>query len=167
MKADVHQTRSENRTETTSKLTKRRILSQIARIFDPIGFVSAFLVRAKIGRQRLWQLGVEWDEELPPTEQARWLSLFREMEQLNDVEFQRCITPMDTVGKPMLCTGCPRPGKIRENREFCEKNSLQGKIREFGKMGKIREKSGNFTKTCQANIREFSACFIIFKKSQK
>ena len=50
-KADVHQTRSENRPETTSKLTKRRILSQIARIFDPIGFVSAFLVRAKIGMQ--------------------------------------------------------------------------------------------------------------------
>ena len=46
---------------------------------------------------------MEWDEELQPTEQARWLSLFREMEQLNDVEFQRCITPIDTVGKPMLC----------------------------------------------------------------
>ena len=30
-------------------------------------------------------------------------------------------------------------GKIRENREFCEKKSPQGKIREFGKMGKIRE----------------------------
>ena len=41
-------------------------------------------------------------------------------------------TKLDTAG-------CPRPGKIRENREFCEKNSLQGKIREFGKMGKIRE----------------------------
>ena len=27
----------------------------------------------------------------------------------------------------------------RENSEFCGKKSLQGKIREFGKMGKIRE----------------------------
>ena len=62
-------------------------------------------------------------------------------------------------------SGCPRPGKIRENREFCEKKIPA--IREFGKMGKIREKSGKFTKTCQGNIREFSACFIIFKKSQK
>ena len=41
-----------------------------------------------------------------------------------------------------------------------KKISLQGKIREFGKMGKIREKSGNFTKTCQGNIREFSAIYI-------
>ena len=31
-----------------STLTKRAILSQIARIFDPVGFAAAFLVRAKI-----------------------------------------------------------------------------------------------------------------------
>ena len=37
----------------------------------------------------------------------------------------------------------------------------RGKSGNLGKMGKIREKSGNFTKTCQGNIREFSACFII------
>ena len=34
-------------------LTKRTVLSQIARIFDPVGFAAAFLVRAKIGMQRL------------------------------------------------------------------------------------------------------------------
>ena len=46
-------------------LTKRAILSQIARIFDPVGFAAAFLVRAKIGMQRLWQQGLDWDQELP------------------------------------------------------------------------------------------------------
>ena len=55
---------------TTSKWTKRRILSQIAKIFDPIGFASALLVKAKIGMQRLWQLGLDWDEELPSREKA-------------------------------------------------------------------------------------------------
>ena len=48
-------------------------------------------------------------------------------------------------------------GKSGKTGNFVEKNSLRGKIREFGKMGKIRGKSGNFTKTCQGNIREFSA----------
>ena len=47
------------------KLTKRGILSQIARLLDPVGFAAAFLVRAKIGMQRLWQIGLEWDQELP------------------------------------------------------------------------------------------------------
>ena len=40
------------------KLTKRGILSQIARLFEPIGFT----VRAKIGIQQLWQRGLEWDK---------------------------------------------------------------------------------------------------------
>ena len=44
------------------RLTKRMILSQIARIFDPLGFAAAFIVKAKIGMQHLWQKGVDWDE---------------------------------------------------------------------------------------------------------
>lgn len=46
--------------------TKRAILSQIARIFHPVGLAAAFLVHAKIRMQRLWQQGLEWDQELPP-----------------------------------------------------------------------------------------------------
>ena len=34
-------------------LTERTVLSQIARIFDPVGFAAAFLIRAKIGMQHL------------------------------------------------------------------------------------------------------------------
>ena len=47
------------------KLTKRKILSKVACVFDPIGFSAAFLICAKIGLQQLWQQGFEWDEELP------------------------------------------------------------------------------------------------------
>lgn len=36
------------------KFTKRNVLSQVARIYDPIGFAAPFLVRAKIGLQELW-----------------------------------------------------------------------------------------------------------------
>lgn len=36
-----------------SLLTKRKVLSRIARIFDPIGFAAPVLVRAKIGMQQL------------------------------------------------------------------------------------------------------------------
>ena len=47
------------------KITKRRILSQVARIYDPIGFAASFIIRAKIGMQELWKLGLNWDDELP------------------------------------------------------------------------------------------------------
>ena len=59
-----------------------------------------------------------------------------------------------------LMQGAHAREKSGKTGNFVKKNSLQGKIREFGKMGKIREKSGNFTKTCQGNIREFSALYI-------
>ena len=47
------------------KLTKRMVLSQIARIYDPVGFTVAFLIKSKIGLQQLWQKGIDWDQELP------------------------------------------------------------------------------------------------------
>ena len=48
----------------SSEWTKRSILSQIERIFDPVGFAAALLIRAKIGFQELWQQGYEWDQDL-------------------------------------------------------------------------------------------------------
>jgi len=33
---------------------------------------AAFIVKAKIGVQQLWQLGVDWDEDLPPAIQRKW-----------------------------------------------------------------------------------------------
>ncbi|XP_071827786.1 uncharacterized protein [Apostichopus japonicus] len=95
-----------NGSEGGIKLTKRQILSQIARIFDPIGFAAAFLVRAKIGMQTLWRLGLDWDEEVPPTEQKEWVKLFKEMEALNYTSFPRCLTPPNVMGQPMICIFC-------------------------------------------------------------
>ena len=85
-------------------MTKRSILSQIARIFDPLGFAAAFTVKAKIGMQRLWQKGVDWDEQLPAQEKSKWIQLFAEMKELNDVTIERCLTPPNAFGNPILCT---------------------------------------------------------------
>jgi hypothetical protein len=84
-------------------LTKRKILSQIARIYDPIGFVAPFLVRAKINLLELWEEGVDWDDELAPSTQKKWSSYFEEMKQLNGVSFERCICPRNVVEPPILC----------------------------------------------------------------
>ena len=85
------------------QLSKRKVLSQIARIYDPIGFASAFMIRAKIALQALWERGISWDEELPPELSERWKRLFQEMVQLNGVRFDRCLTPPNAIGQPVLC----------------------------------------------------------------
>lgn len=71
------------------KMTKRVILSQGARIYDPIGFAAAFIIRAKIGMQLLWQLGLD--------------SLFQEMKELDNVSFGRSLSTDNAVDPPMLC----------------------------------------------------------------
>ncbi|XP_028416265.1 uncharacterized protein LOC114540191 [Dendronephthya gigantea] len=95
---------TDNSTElVTKKLTKRKILSQIARVFDPFGFAAAFIIKAKIGMQDLWERGIEWDEELTKADHDKWMALFEEMKELNNVTVVRCLTPICVIGKPTLC----------------------------------------------------------------
>jgi hypothetical protein len=46
-------------------VTKRLVLSLLARIFDPRGFLTPFTITAKCIFQKLWQLGLGWDEVIP------------------------------------------------------------------------------------------------------
>jgi hypothetical protein len=89
-----------------SKLTKRKILSQIAAIFDPIGVAAAIVIKSKIALQELWQLGLNWDEEVPSESREKWIRIFEEIGRLNDVKFDRCLTPPDVLGKPCLVVFC-------------------------------------------------------------
>lgn len=61
------------------QLSKRKVLSQITRTYDPIGFASALMISAKIALQALWKRGISWDEELLPDLPQRWKRLFQEM----------------------------------------------------------------------------------------
>ena len=102
-KDDVLKYKVEVKVSQQSKLTKRNILSQVARIYDPIGFAAPYLVRAKIGLQDLWKEGLDWDDELSPSVQTKWQVYFTEMQQLNNVWLDRCIYPAETVEPPILC----------------------------------------------------------------
>ncbi|UYV79297.1 hypothetical protein LAZ67_17001985 [Cordylochernes scorpioides] len=46
------------------KITKRSILSCLAQIYDPIGFLNPILIKPKILLQKAWTLKLAWDDEL-------------------------------------------------------------------------------------------------------
>ncbi|CAB0045245.1 unnamed protein product [Trichogramma brassicae] len=48
--------------EESTVVTKRRILSEVARIYDPTGWIAPVVVRAKILLQYLWLQGHNWDQ---------------------------------------------------------------------------------------------------------
>ena len=43
--------------------TKRDILKVISSIFDPLGFLSPFIITAKIILQEIWKNNIKWDDE--------------------------------------------------------------------------------------------------------
>ena len=45
-------------------LTKRLVLSLVSRLFDPLGFLNPFVIRAKILFQNLWREEYDWDQTL-------------------------------------------------------------------------------------------------------
>ena len=69
--------------------TKRNILQISARIYDPLGLISAFTARAKMLLKELWILGLGWDEELPPTVRRRWLQWLHELKSLESLRIPR------------------------------------------------------------------------------
>ena len=57
-------------------VTKRVVLSFIARLFDPLGFLNPYLMVAKCLFQDLWRQGIEWDQPVPDEIQqqfSRWV----------------------------------------------------------------------------------------------
>ncbi|XP_072152033.1 uncharacterized protein [Bemisia tabaci] len=71
--------------------TKRAILSNIARIYDPMGWVTPCVLAAKIIIQKLWISGVGWDEPIAHTLADLWLSLLDELHWLTALKIPRLI----------------------------------------------------------------------------
>ncbi|XP_026744319.1 uncharacterized protein LOC113505711 [Trichoplusia ni] len=53
-------------------VTKRKVISEIARLFDPLGWVAPCVVTAKILIQKLWLAGIDWDGSLPEELLKEW-----------------------------------------------------------------------------------------------
>ena len=73
------------------ELTKRNFLKKVATLFDPLGFLSPFIVRAKVLMQELWIHGLDWDEKLPTELSTKVMSWFEELILLPTIKVQRCL----------------------------------------------------------------------------
>ncbi|VEN55472.1 unnamed protein product [Callosobruchus maculatus] len=71
--------------------TKRNILSEIARLYDPLGFLAPVIIVPKQILQQLWALGIGWDDE-PPLEVAnQWKTFVAELPELSSLKIPRHI----------------------------------------------------------------------------
>lgn len=71
--------------------TKRVILSHVARIFDPLGFLAPIIFLAKALLQEIWRNNLDWDDPLPETLHAGWAALTDEWSSLATIRIPRYI----------------------------------------------------------------------------
>lgn len=76
-----------------SNLTKRKLLSDLNRVFDPLGFLGPVLIKGKIFLQHLWQLKIDWDEQLESEIQERWKLYYAGLEYLKQLNIPRKSKP--------------------------------------------------------------------------
>ena len=74
-------------------LTKRLLVSDIAKMFDVLGWFSPSIVQIKILLQRVWELKVGWDDLLPPEIKDTWLCWRMELTLLSDRAIPHCHFP--------------------------------------------------------------------------
>ncbi|XP_033212443.1 uncharacterized protein LOC117170034 [Belonocnema kinseyi] len=80
-----------NLPNSNDTITKRVILSQTSKLFDPLGLLGPVVLSAKIMIQQLWKRKLTWDTPVPVEVQKAWIQYRKELPLLNDLRFDRCI----------------------------------------------------------------------------
>ncbi|XP_071581131.1 uncharacterized protein [Temnothorax nylanderi] len=69
--------------------TKRSILSTIARIFYPLGWMAPVVITAKIMMQQLWLLRCKWDDVIPDDLLRKWRDYYSRLPILRQIVIPR------------------------------------------------------------------------------
>ena len=75
--------------------TKREILSIASSIFDPLGLLSPFVLKAKLFLQSLWEKRLGWDDILTDEDLRLWLKWCSELQELSNICIPRCYWPLN------------------------------------------------------------------------
>ena len=85
------------------KVTKRVMLSTTARLFDPLGGVSPFVLRGKILAQECWKEKLDWDEEVPAKMAKEWRQWAEQIKDLSKVHMPRCVKQHEVKKQELHC----------------------------------------------------------------
>ena len=70
--------------------TRRRILAVVASVYDPLGIVAPYVLKAKGILQNLCQKKIGWDEEIPQDQRNLWNQWLGDLPRIKEVQLDRC-----------------------------------------------------------------------------
>lgn len=76
----------------STTITKRTVLSDISKLFDPLGWLCPIIIRAKMFIQKLWLQDLEWDDELSPSQLKEWTEIHNTITFVKDISIPRAIS---------------------------------------------------------------------------
>ena len=76
--------------EIKPNVIQRVVLSLVSAVYDPIGLVAPYTVKARLLLEDIWRLiGQQWDDELPPDCVTKFLEWSTELTTLSDITIPR------------------------------------------------------------------------------
>ena len=81
-----------------SRITKGNLLSETAKLFDPVGWLGPVVIQFRILLQKIWTQGVGWDGILPAETEQQWIEMKSGLLALQYFTLPRCIVPSQIVG---------------------------------------------------------------------
>ncbi|XP_068150211.1 uncharacterized protein [Drosophila tropicalis] len=76
---------------TKQAFSKRALLSDLSKVFDPLGFVAPTTVLLKLIFQECWFSAISWDDPIPETLRRRWQAIVKELPLLSHCRISRYI----------------------------------------------------------------------------
>ncbi|GFV79170.1 integrase catalytic domain-containing protein [Trichonephila clavipes] len=85
--------------------TKRQLLSTIAKIYDPLGFLSPTTIQLKILMQDIWKENISWDDPVTDCIFESWTQFKNQMKHLAEIQIPRYLAE-DATAKRVLIGFC-------------------------------------------------------------
>ncbi|XP_075157942.1 uncharacterized protein LOC142231209 [Haematobia irritans] len=70
-------------------MTKRKVLSIVAKLFDPAGWLAPIIIIAKVLMQQLWIDGTDWDEEIKQHSLEKWNFFISHFHEIRNIKVPR------------------------------------------------------------------------------
>lgn len=111
-----------------TRVTKRGVLSQICKLFDPLGLVGPIVTSAEVLMQDLWSSGIDWDESVPMHIHKAWNKMKAQLSSLNDLKIPRLVVSEATSSEIQIHGYCDASEKAYGACIYLREQNSQGKI---------------------------------------
>lgn len=78
-----------SRLSSENRITKRQLLSDASKLYDPCGILSPITIISKLIMQKVWKTGVDWDSYVNDEIQAEWNEYKADLPSIENIKIDR------------------------------------------------------------------------------